>query len=398
LIKPEADVELPKMPGKIHIREGDQMRIADELVRRNVCDWIPLKSVFSVRGTKVLNGLFGVAKPTSLQDGRPILRFIMNLTGSNSTHFQLEGGCSTLPSICSWQSIVLDGHERLSLQQSDMCSAFYLFKIPGQWKRHLAFNIISPAERINRETGELFALACAVIPMGWLNSVSIMQEISENLLSRESLPLEHRLARGYTVPPWLNSILDHSRETGKSWWHVYLDDFAGGERVLPSEPATSALLCHQRAEKIWSEAGVVSSAKKRVSGAELITELGAEVGGAQGTLGVSTTKLVSLIQATLWMAAQKYLDRKTVQVIAGRCIFALQFRRPVRTFLQRTWGFISGGVKMGQSVREQIKAEFLSLVFTAPLLHCNLAASVCPQLVSTDASESGGSVDFMQKV
>lgn len=262
----------------------------------------------------------------------------------------------------------------------------------------MAFNIISPAERINRETGELFALACAVIPMGWLNSVSIMRENSENLSSRESLPLEHRLARGYTVPPWLNSILDHSRETGKSWWHVYLDDFAGGERVLPSEPATSALLCHQRAEKIWSEAGVVSSAKKRVSGAELITELGAEVGGAQGTLGVSTTKLVALIQATLWMAAQKYLDRKTVQVIAGRCIFALQFRRPVRTFLQRTWGFISGGVKMGQSVREQIKAEFLSLVFTAPLLHCDLAASVCPQLVSTDASESGGSVNFMQKV
>ena len=69
------------MPGKIHIREGDQMRIADELVRRNVCDWIPLKSVFSVRGTKVLNGRFGVAKPTSLQDGRPILRFIMNFDG-----------------------------------------------------------------------------------------------------------------------------------------------------------------------------------------------------------------------------------------------------------------------------------------------------------------------------
>ena len=51
---------------------------------------------------------------------------------------------------------------------------------------------------------------------------------------------------------------------------------------------------------------------------------------------------------------------------------------------------------MGQSVREQIKAEFLSLVFAAPLLHCNLAASVCLQLVSTDASESGDSVDYAE--
>lgn len=90
--------------------------------------------------------------------------------------------------------------------------------------------------------------------------------------------------------------------------------------------------------KIWSEAGVVSSAKKRVSGAELITELEAEVDGAQGTLGVSTTKLVALIQATLWMVAQKYLDRKTVQVIAGRWIFALQFRRPVMTFFTKDLG------------------------------------------------------------
>ena len=30
--------------------------------------------------------------------------------------------------------------------------------------------------------GEKMALACSVIPMGWHNSVGIMQEISENLL------------------------------------------------------------------------------------------------------------------------------------------------------------------------------------------------------------------------
>ena len=49
---------------------------------------------------------------------------------------------------------------------------------------------------------------------------------------------------------------------------------------------------------------------------------------------------------------------------------------------------------MGRDVRLAIKAEFLSLVLSSCLLHCNLGAPVCPQLVCTDASERGGSVDY----
>jgi hypothetical protein len=69
LLKQEQEVELPKMPGRVHIQATDKMRIASELVSRNVCDWIPLSKVYQVRGVHVLNGLFGVAKPTSLDDG-----------------------------------------------------------------------------------------------------------------------------------------------------------------------------------------------------------------------------------------------------------------------------------------------------------------------------------------
>ena len=75
------------------------MMIAHELVRRKICAWVPLRKVYHVGSTPVLNGLFGVSKPSNLPDGRPILRLIMNLTGSNSTQFQLEGGCRSLPAI-----------------------------------------------------------------------------------------------------------------------------------------------------------------------------------------------------------------------------------------------------------------------------------------------------------
>eukprot|EP00435_Cladocopium_sp_Y103_P051810 s858_g16.t1 len=394
LLKDENEVVLPKMPGKVHVAKGDLLRIAAELVRRNVCDWIPLDSVYRVHSTYILNGLFGVEKPSTLADGRPILRLIMNLTGSNSTQIQLEGGTTSLPSICSWQSIALDNQEELRLFQSDMCSAFYLFRLPSQWKPFLAFNVLCDGSFIGACPNTTYALACGCIPMGWLNSVGIMQEISESLLGGGRLSLEHRIARGQLLPPWMNELLDSSVKESRHWWHVYLDNYAGGERLIPSEQPEGARLCHEAAEAAWAEAGVVSSDKKRVSAATRAVELGAEIDGEAKTLGVSTEKLVKIIQATLWMLAQPYLDRKHVQIIAGRWMFVVQFRRPCMGFLQETWRFVNGGIKMNEQSRARVRGEFLALIFASPLMQCNLGAKVSPQVICTDASMLGGSVDM----
>ena len=74
----------------------------------------------------------------------------MNLTGSNATQEQLEGGCLTLLGITSWQSVVLENNERLELFQSDMSSAFYLFRIPKIRQGHLAFNVVVDGDEIGR--------------------------------------------------------------------------------------------------------------------------------------------------------------------------------------------------------------------------------------------------------
>lgn len=394
LLKQEQEVELPKMPGRVHIQATDKMRIASELVSRNVCDWIPLSKVYQVRGVHVLNGLFGVAKPTSLDDGRVILRLIMNLTGSNSTQRQLEGGCTTLPSITSWQSIVLDGDQKLVMHQSDMCSAFYLFKLPPQWKPYLAFNVLADGAQIHGEPGVTYALACACIPMGWLNSVGIMQEISENLLTQQGLSMDNQILRGRILPPWMSTVLDEAASRGRSWWHVYLDNYAGGERIEPGESALDAAICHQMAEDAWNAAGVVSSEKKRVKASACVTELGAEIQGDNRTLGVSTEKLVKTVQDTLWMLSQRSLNRKHVQILAGRWVFILQFRRPAMSYLQKTWQFISGTTKITQAMRMAVKSELLGLISIAPLLHCFMGAEVSRYVICTDASEIGGSVEM----
>ena len=63
-------------------------------------------------------------KPKKLENGAPVLRCIMNLTGSNSTQVQLEGGTDSLPSITSWQSLVIDEGEVIETFQSDYVVCF----------------------------------------------------------------------------------------------------------------------------------------------------------------------------------------------------------------------------------------------------------------------------------
>ena len=394
LLRPQDEVQLPKLPGKIHMRQEDQLKIAQELIRRNVCDWVDLDLVYKVNGVPILNGLFGVPKSSLLSDGRPILRFIMNLTGSNATQYQLEGLTGSLPSITTWQSIFIDEGETLQLFQSDMSSAFYLFRIPRAWLPYLAFNLVVSGSVLGRDPRKRFALACTVLPMGWLSSVGIMQEASEMLLRRGPIHKGGQLSRSKPIPEWFNEVLLRAGENHRAWWHVYLDNFAAGERVTRGDPSLDAMLCHQLAEEAWNQAGIISSDKKRVKSAEKIVELGAEINGASRFLGASSERMLKLIQATLWGLNQEVLSRKKWQIIAGRWIFVLQFRRPGMSILNRVWGFTSRQEKVSKKLKSEMQWEFLLCVGLSPLLHCNLGASI-PRLISaSDASETGGAVGF----
>ena len=161
---------------------------------------------------------------------------------------QLQGAIDSLPSICHWQGLVLEDSEQLELHQSDMSSAFYLFRLPECWGPYLSFNIVIDGAEVGfKEMGKV-ALCANVVPMGWASSMGLMQEMSENLLLRQGLSLQHQVKQGRAIPPWMNEVLADSRRTSRYWWHVYLDNFRAGERCLPSQPERLGLQCHQEAE------------------------------------------------------------------------------------------------------------------------------------------------------
>lgn len=378
-----------KLQAKVHVKEADRMEFCMELVERKICDWVESSDVFEYRNQKVLNGMFGVRKDAVISDGRPVLRTIMNLIPSNSAMLQLQGLVSELPGMSQYLSLTLEDGESFSLYQSDMTSAFYLFRLPAVWQRFLCFNICFDGADIGKVRGRKYYLAAAVLPMGWGSAVAVMQEVSTNLLLKSGLDSERQVRRQSPLPPWLVSAVKEGKEQRRSWWHVYLDNFFAGEKVMKGSAAVEGHILHNDAEAAWSAGGVVTSEKKRVAGASAVQELGAVLDGDSQFLGMSGERLVKLCQTTLLVLSKRYLSRKWLQVICGRWIHVLQYRRAGMSVLHEVWSVISGKAK-GLKQGLQARRELLWCIMGLCLFHASLGAVVSEITTVSDASNKGG--------
>eukprot|EP00435_Cladocopium_sp_Y103_P015342 s342_g3.t1 len=380
-----------KLQAKVHVFPSEALELFTLLVQRRICSWISDDDVLEVQGQKILSGMFAVGKGAFLPDGREVQRIIMNLIPSNAVHRHAQGGTSDLPAITQYLSMVLNSDERMSFYQSDMTSAFYLFRIPSSWHSAMAFNIRFSGEQLGLEQGRYFRPCCTVIPMGWASAVSIMQEIAERLTSLSRLPPAHRVRRTAPLPEWLVDTCQVAGQSGRAVFHVYLDNFCALEKHDKRQPPCEGPCFHQALEDAWAKVGVLSSTKKRVVGEPSAQELGALFEGESGVLGPSPERLLRLIQSTMVVIAKPRLNRKWVQVLAGRWVHCMSFRRPTMVFLDKTWAFIS---QTGRSpdLEARVRSELFNCVCGALLMHTNLRAGLSKTTTASDASSTGGAV------
>eukprot|EP00435_Cladocopium_sp_Y103_P052437 s556_g16.t1 len=148
---------------------------------------------------------------------------------------------------------------------------------------------------------------------------------------------------------------------------------------------------HEALERSWGEHGVLSSAKKKVVGALRVDELGAEIDGTGGILGPSVERLLKLIQTTILVLSKPVLRRKWVQVVAGRWVHILSFRRPGMAFFDDLWKFASGTEK-GVKIEMLTRKELFGVCLGAMLLRTNLKAELSENTTASDASSTGGAV------
>ena len=388
---PECDRGTAPVTAKVHVEKGGEVEIFSLLYERGIVDWIPADQAFcDSRGT-YLSGLFGVVKPGRYTPcGKPVLRVIMNLVPVNALFRVLQGDIHLLPNATQWLPLCISQGDEIFLSQGDMASAFYLFSIPPCWQPYLCFNFKIQGCKLGLSSLEddvWYRPTCRVLPMGWSSSVGIMQAISREILLAKGLPPELELKKGGKIPPWFAQVAS-ADSPQRAWWQVYLDNFMSGEVDRGGEPGISIQL-QDAAMRAWSTSGVLTAEDKQVLGSREATELGVRFDGARGLLGASPHRLLKTIFVTLHHILCRRWSKREAQMVLGRWIFILQFRRAAMGVLSRAWQVIEKPWPSFVDINI-LRKELLQLIFLGPLIQSDLTSHYDGEVTCSDASESGG--------
>ena len=273
------------------------------------------------------------------------------------------------------------------MSQADMASAFYLFAIPEQWFPYFCLNYLVDGSAIGLEKGKKFRPTIRVLPMGWSSSVGLMQQISREILLRNGLPPEMEFRKTGPVPRWFAQVVDEASPT-RAWWQVYLDNFLSGERH-GGDGGLAAVELHGQALRAWESTGVLSAADKQVLDSREVVELGVRFDGQRGLLGCSGSRLLKTIWATLYLLRQGRWSQREAQVVLGRWVFILQYRRAAMGTLSKCWKAIERPWPRKEDCNILLK-ELVQLVCFGPLLQADLTAQFEDVVSCSDASETGG--------
>ena len=173
-----------------------------------------------------------------------------------------------------------------------------------------------PSERLGLKAGKLIYVCSNVMPMGWLASVAIFQNLHRRLLSIErpwgaGLPLTEEWFREQGP---LNF-----RET-KRFWQVYVDDSDQGE-ILVKDIAMAIMGTKSERQKHIQEAyeanGVTWNTDKTVNRALVLERLGALVDGEVGMVGAGRERRLRLNGLWAYILGQKRLGTKVLQKVLG---------------------------------------------------------------------------------
>ena len=326
-----------------------------------------------------MSGLFGVEKPNRFADsGAPLLRVIMNLKPINRALRIIKGDIEQLPTPTLWSQLILESGEKIVASQADMSSAFYLFRLPRVWLPFLAFNSKFTGNTLGLPSSELFVPACRVLPMGWSSSVGIMQMVSRGLLLRRDTLGADELRRQMLAPAWFVDVA--LRQGPKSFWQVYLDNFMAAEVLREDDEGGLSEKLHAAAVQSWTEHGVLCADDKHVLASEHAIELGVQLDSETGLVGGSPERFHKLMAVTVML----------LQVVLGRWIFVLQYRRPAMAVLSRCWNYSQKGDR--RRWWPVVRRELACLLLFSPLLHTDLRTTFSSKVTCSDASHFGGAV------
>lgn len=378
----------PVSKPRVMVADEDWGEVCAGLVASKVCTFITRDEVFHVAGEPLVNGMFGVSKE-EVHEGVEVYRLIMNLIPLNSLCCPITGDVNTLPNWALMNPLVLQPHENLVVSSEDVRCFFYVMRVPWCWTKYLAFNKVVPQDALPaRLRGQEVYLAARVLPMGFLNSVSLAQHVHRNLVG----------ATGEVNAPECELRKDKPFTVANPAWRVYLDNYDLLERVEATSVSSlqgtlaPALLALRGQYIQWDVPRNVKKSTLRQTMAEV---QGAMVDGQQGVAYPKEQKLLKYIACSLGLCRTRLVTQRQVQVVCGGLVYISMFRRPLLGCLNSVWSFIESFNSSREHVLalpDQCRWEILRFIALLPLARIDFRLPMSGTVTCSDASSKGGGI------
>ena len=197
--------EWPSEPHQSRVRASDDewCKVVKAAHERGLMVAVELDEVFKdQKGRPVLNGAGAVKKEKKI-GGKVVQtqRFISNLIPSNMFQDRLEGDDKLLPYLGQLTLLEQEEDEVWLVDSEDFTSCFNLFRLPPVWYKFMAFEKPVDASLLGGAAGRMVYPAMAVLPMGWVSSVAVVQSIVRSLVFKEAdIPVESEIAKTQPLP------------------------------------------------------------------------------------------------------------------------------------------------------------------------------------------------------
>ena len=373
-LKPETSRTWMKCP-RVMIQSEHWDEVASGLVERGICEVIPLSEVLHVDQKPILGGLFGVPKGEEVA-GVPVLRLIMDLRPINQLFEAIAGDLHTLPMLSQVMPLEVFPDEEVLISSEDIKAMFYIIGLPSEWRPLLAFGKEVPSHLKPPGVTEACVLTSRVLPMGFLNSVSVAQTLHRSIVNRAvdhlHISREQEIRRDQPLPSTALS------------YRVYLDNF---DALLKTNREAAGLLegtlspLAQELREVYEDLQIPVNEKKSSKNSLAGEMQGGLLDGVEGIVSPKPDKIGRYLRGAWYLLQSKRTDLKRIQMVAGGLVYLFSYRRCLMSCLNETWRFVAsfhGASREWKEIPQAVKEELYSSIALAPLAYINLRAPYDP--------------------